>query len=210
MDTKKLSKRAQNVLKAICDELEVLEKDYDPTVVQELWLAKMIERHFGILSPTSYGVASNVFGSHFDSRGTLSKEQIEEMKLITFKKYGEKCDCYKTHTGTIKSGDTMVFFGNRDSIIENDPLNLKKFSENEKIILKKLYDAIESVNASEYNSRILNRLCKHGYVYRLEDEVTLTEKGVAYILFDTNTIVKIYGGKNHYLSTSIHTIEKFI
>jgi hypothetical protein len=90
--------------------------------------------------------------------------------------------------------------------------DVRKFTKSEQEILHSLYNEIEIVEATEYKPRVLNRLCKDGYVERfnnrpilmdygcgnisvgtaLGDYVSLTTKGVAWVMFGEVESVKVF------------------
>lgn len=256
MDADELSIIAREALARICNHVNILEKDHNRHAIDELLHFDLIIVHNGVVSPTSRGISTWLFG--MDDVGiaevrdklrecadfqSIEHNKVEDTWVNIFTKDDcddIACDHHKKHLADVeahmrdKHKDIVSYtlkefednikksggfqyknFLSRIGKPFNVPVpsrDVRKFTKSEQEILHSLYNEIEIAEATEYKPRVLNRLCKDGYVERFNnrpilmdygcgnisvgtaigDYVSLTTKGVAWVMFGDVESVKVF------------------
>jgi hypothetical protein len=268
MDANDLSKIAREALANICNHKIILERDHNRHAINELLHSNLIIIHNGVVSPTSRGISTWLFGME-DIGIDVVRDKLTECSELYATEYkedkwvnifhhdscdsceNEACDHAKKHLSDVAEHiDDMQkdiishalkefnddielaggftykdFLGNirKTSTVPIPSREARKFTKSEQEILYALYDAIEVAPSFSFKPRVLNRLCKDGYVERFDnkpiiidtrplvdmspfgtnrndftvntepgDFVSLTAKGVAWVLFGDVESVKIF------------------
>jgi hypothetical protein len=179
MSSKNISDKAKEILKAICIRKAVLAEDYDQNILHELLSANLVARTGDLLRPTQNGV-------------DFVKQEYSRINNDTINTISHP---HNFHIRTAIPEDMESFIKEMlDGALHTKEVIVveKELTKSESKVLHQLYNAVESVPPSECMPRILSQLTKRGYISEVDDKVTLSVKGVAWILFGITQRVKIY------------------